>query len=82
MQSHKEATLFKTKSFTYYNDLCMVFGKDCATRKNLETLADVVEQLENDEEINLDKDDLENINNMIVTNEVQSISYSEVSKVA
>ncbi|KAK1566721.1 hypothetical protein Q3G72_003358 [Acer saccharum] len=48
-QSHKKATPFKLKSFPYYYELSMIFGKDRATGQHAETPADVEEQLQNEE---------------------------------
>ena len=48
------------------------FGKNCATGKQAETPADVVEQFETErEDINLEEDNFNSGNNMD-TNEVQS----------
>ncbi|TXG74232.1 hypothetical protein EZV62_002811 [Acer yangbiense] len=46
--SHKEAAHFKLKSFPYYDELSMIFGKDRATGQHAETPADVEEQLQNE----------------------------------
>ncbi|KAK2665848.1 hypothetical protein Ddye_004422 [Dipteronia dyeriana] len=46
--SHKEAAPYKLKSFLYYDELSMIFGKDRATGQHAETLADVEKQLENE----------------------------------
>ncbi|TXG62851.1 hypothetical protein EZV62_009845 [Acer yangbiense] len=48
IQSHKEAAPFKLKSFPYYDELSMIFGKDRATGQHAETPADVEEQLQNE----------------------------------
>ncbi|KAK3229332.1 hypothetical protein Dsin_001213 [Dipteronia sinensis] len=48
IQSHKEAAPFKLKSFPYYDELSMIFGKDRATGQHAETSADVEEQLQNE----------------------------------
>ncbi|KAK3230195.1 hypothetical protein Dsin_002076 [Dipteronia sinensis] len=50
IQSHKEAAPFKLKSFPYYDELSMIFGKDRATGQHAETPADVEEQLQNEGE--------------------------------
>ncbi|PON96541.1 hypothetical protein TorRG33x02_078140 [Trema orientale] len=60
----------------------MVFGKDHATEKNAETPADVVDKLDNDEDVDLDEDDFNNTINIMGTEEVQSMSCSEVPKAA
>ncbi|KAL5570749.1 hypothetical protein UlMin_020346 [Ulmus minor] len=46
-KSHKEAAPFKIKSFPYYKELSMIFGKDRATGQHVETPVDVEEQLQN-----------------------------------
>ncbi|KAK3228463.1 hypothetical protein Dsin_000344 [Dipteronia sinensis] len=46
--SHKEAAPFKLKSFPYYDELSMIFGKDRATGQHAETPADVEKQLQNE----------------------------------
>ena len=48
IHSHKEAAHFKLKSFPYYDELSMIFGKDCATGQHAETQTDVEEQLQNE----------------------------------
>ena len=78
MQSHKEAAPFKIKSFPWYDDLCMVFGKDRATRKNAESAADVVEELQTEEEnTTLGEDDFNYANNV---DEVPSMSVSDATR--
>ncbi|KAK3212820.1 hypothetical protein Dsin_017526 [Dipteronia sinensis] len=65
IQSHKEAAPFKLKSFPYYGELSMIFGKDRTTGQHTKTLADVEEQLYNEEgDYNLDDNaSTENANN-------------------
>ena len=59
----------------------MVFGKDCVIGKNAESQANVVEKLDNEEEdINFEEDDFTNTNNMMGTDEVQSMSFSEAPR--
>ena len=59
----------------------MVFDKDCVTGKNAESSANVVEKLDNEkEDINFKEDDFTNTNNMMDTNEVQSMSFSKVPR--
>ncbi|KAL5541119.1 hypothetical protein UlMin_043405 [Ulmus minor] len=45
LQSHKDATPFKTKAFPFYDELCVVFGKDRATGKDAENVADVADEI-------------------------------------
>ncbi|KAL5547743.1 hypothetical protein UlMin_002974 [Ulmus minor] len=69
--SHKEVAPFKIKAFPFYEELCMIFGKDRAIGKQVETPADVVKQLETEgKDINLEEDTFNSGNNMD-TNEVQ-----------
>ena len=46
MQSHKKGAMFKDKSFQYYREFCIIFGKDRATDVHIETTIDAVEELE------------------------------------
>ncbi|XP_062085355.1 uncharacterized protein At2g29880-like [Humulus lupulus] len=55
LQSHKEAAPFKNKMFPYYEDLCTIFGRDRATGKHAETLANV-EENEKEDNANVDED--------------------------
>ncbi|PON58684.1 hypothetical protein TorRG33x02_290610 [Trema orientale] len=59
----------------------MVFGKNCATRKNAKTPANIVDKLDNHEEVYLNEDDFNNTNNMMGNEEVQSMSYLEAQKI-
>ena len=45
LQSHKDAAPFKTKAFPFYDELCVVFGKDRATCKDAENVADAAEEI-------------------------------------
>ncbi|KAL5569373.1 hypothetical protein UlMin_025948 [Ulmus minor] len=45
LQSHKDAAPFKTKAFPFYDELCVVFGKDRATGKDAENVADAAEEI-------------------------------------
>ncbi|KAA8522293.1 hypothetical protein F0562_012966 [Nyssa sinensis] len=46
MKSHKGAAMFKNKSLTHFEELLIIFGKDRATGRNAQTVADVVEELD------------------------------------
>ncbi|POO03065.1 hypothetical protein TorRG33x02_011260 [Trema orientale] len=61
LQSHKDVAPFKHKAFSYYKELCMVFGKDRATGNDAEGLVDAVDDIARTEANN----DMEehNINN-------------------
>ena len=64
-----------------YGFLCIVFGKDRATGKNAESPVNVVEKLNNEEEdINFEEDDFTNTNNMMGTDKVQPMSFSEAPR--
>ena len=60
------STPFKTKAFPYYEELCMVYGKDHAIGKNAEDPADVVEQLDKEggDDVNLNEDAFDSSNIM------------------
>ncbi|KAL5570021.1 hypothetical protein UlMin_026596 [Ulmus minor] len=45
LQSHKDVAPFKTKAFPFYDELCVVFGKDRATGKDAENVADAAEEI-------------------------------------
>ena len=81
MQSHKDATSFKTKAFPYYEELCMVYDKDRGTGKNAEDPADVVQQLDKEggDDVHLDEDSFDS-SNMMGTNEAQSMYFSEAGR--
>ncbi|KAL5574094.1 hypothetical protein UlMin_023691 [Ulmus minor] len=64
-KSHKEAAPFKIKSFPYYEELSMIFGKDRAIGQHIETPVDVEEQLQNiGEDYPGDDADFNSSNNM------------------
>ncbi|MFQ6652419.1 hypothetical protein Gotur_024296, partial [Gossypium turneri] len=44
--SHKEAGQFKHHSFPYYDQLTAIYAKDRATRKNAQTAADIIEEID------------------------------------
>ncbi|KDP42791.1 hypothetical protein JCGZ_00490 [Jatropha curcas] len=46
LKSHQDAEQFRFKTFPFYEELCTAFGKDCASGKDAETSADVMEELE------------------------------------
>ncbi|KAK2644417.1 hypothetical protein Ddye_019612 [Dipteronia dyeriana] len=77
--SHKEAAPFKLKSFPYYDELSMIFGKDRATEQHAETPADVEKQLQNEKgDNNLDDNTSnENVDNASDNNvDIQIVSKS------
>ena len=39
----------RNKSFPYYNEFSLIFGKDCATRKRVEIAPNFIEELDVDE---------------------------------
>ncbi|KAA8518047.1 hypothetical protein F0562_015533 [Nyssa sinensis] len=46
ISSHKGAAMFKHKSLPHFVELFIIFGKDRATRRNAQTTAEVVEELD------------------------------------
>ncbi|XP_028802254.1 uncharacterized protein At2g29880-like isoform X1 [Neltuma alba] len=46
VKAHKEAAKFRNKSFSYYDELHDMFGKDRATGKDAQTCEDVLEELQ------------------------------------
>ncbi|XP_061356544.1 uncharacterized protein LOC133300973 [Gastrolobium bilobum] len=52
IQAKKDTTLknYRTKVFPHFNRLMIIFGKDRATGKNVEAPADVLEDLDEEEE--------------------------------
>ncbi|KAL1805101.1 hypothetical protein ACET3Z_028169 [Daucus carota] len=51
--SHPNAKGLRNKSFPFYDELAQVFGKDRANGEGVESPADAVEEIANDEESNL-----------------------------
>ncbi|MFQ6624382.1 hypothetical protein Gotur_003764 [Gossypium turneri] len=43
--SHKEAGQFKHRSFPYYDQLTAIYARDRATRKDVQTATDVIEEI-------------------------------------
>lgn len=50
IQSHPNAKGLRNKSFPFYDELSQVFGKDRANGEGVESPADAVEEITNDEE--------------------------------
>ncbi|KAL5554074.1 hypothetical protein UlMin_041475 [Ulmus minor] len=69
LQSHKDAAPFKTKAFPFYDELCVVFGKDRATGKDAENVADAAEEIIREASNDIFE---ENINN------TESMAYVDV----
>ncbi|KAA8519285.1 hypothetical protein F0562_013541 [Nyssa sinensis] len=46
IKSYKGAAMFKNKSLPHFEELLIIFGKDRATGRNAQTVADVVEELD------------------------------------
>ncbi|XP_031116882.1 pectinesterase 2.2-like [Ipomoea triloba] len=59
VNSHKEATPFRTRSFKFYNELSKIYSKDRAIGKDAQTADDVVEEIQAEEQndIRVDTDD-------------------------
>ncbi|MFQ6624380.1 hypothetical protein Gotur_003764 [Gossypium turneri] len=45
LNSHKEAGQFKHRSFPYYDQLTAIYARDRATRKDVQTATDVIEEI-------------------------------------
>ncbi|KAH1039455.1 hypothetical protein J1N35_041198 [Gossypium stocksii] len=45
-KSHKVANQFRHRSFPYYDQLTSMYAKDRATRKDAQTIADIVEEID------------------------------------
>ncbi|XP_012842525.1 PREDICTED: uncharacterized protein At2g29880-like [Erythranthe guttata] len=54
LQSHPSHAIWQNKSFPYYEDLVVIFGKDRATGINAEGPADMMENIEREETNNAD----------------------------
>ncbi|KAL5574249.1 hypothetical protein UlMin_023846 [Ulmus minor] len=62
---HKDATPYKTKAFPFYDELCLVFGKDRATGKDAENIVDAAEEIQRSGENNdMSEDNINNTENM------------------
>ncbi|KAK5845128.1 hypothetical protein PVK06_001282 [Gossypium arboreum] len=46
INSHKEAAQFKHRSFLYYDQFTAIYAKDRATRKDAQTAADIIEEID------------------------------------
>ncbi|KAF4376133.1 hypothetical protein G4B88_025224 [Cannabis sativa] len=80
--SHKVAT-FKYKAFSYYEDLCLVYRKDCANGNDAEGLADAADDIARNEEINnMDEQDVNNTQTMgdMEANNINFMSFSQASQ--
>ncbi|KAK5832963.1 hypothetical protein PVK06_016772 [Gossypium arboreum] len=45
LNSHKEAVQFRHRSFPYYDQLTAIYAKDRATRKDAQTAANIIEEI-------------------------------------
>ncbi|KAH1091421.1 hypothetical protein J1N35_018678 [Gossypium stocksii] len=43
---HKEASQFRHRSFPYYDQLTAIYAKDRATRKDAQTVIDIIEEID------------------------------------
>ncbi|KAL5549126.1 hypothetical protein UlMin_004357 [Ulmus minor] len=64
LQSHKDAAPFKTKAFPFYDELCVVFGKDRATGKDAENVADAAEEIIREASNDIFEENINNTENM------------------
>ena len=81
MQSHKDATTFKKKSFFLLCKIMHGLRQRPAIAKNAQDAIDVVVQLDQEggDDVYLDEDAFDN-SSMMGIEEAQSMSYSEVGK--
>ncbi|MBA0881394.1 hypothetical protein Goshw_027386 [Gossypium schwendimanii] len=49
ISSHKTSGQFRHHSFPYYDQLTSIYAKDRATRKDAQTAADIVEEIDAEE---------------------------------
>ncbi|KAL5548051.1 hypothetical protein UlMin_003282 [Ulmus minor] len=64
LQSHKDAAPFKTKAFPFYNELCVVFGKDCATGKDAENVPDAADEILREASNDIFEENIDNTESM------------------
>ncbi|KAL5553006.1 hypothetical protein UlMin_040407 [Ulmus minor] len=64
LQSHKDAAPFKTKAFPFYDELCVVFGKDRAIGKDAENVADAAEEIIREASNNIFEENINNTESM------------------
>ncbi|PON94180.1 Myb/SANT-like domain containing protein [Trema orientale] len=85
LQSYKDTAPFKHKAFPYYEELCMVFGKDRATGNDADGLADAVDDIARTEANNdMDEHDINNAQpNMgdAEADNLEFMSFSQASQV-
>ncbi|PPD93548.1 hypothetical protein GOBAR_DD09499 [Gossypium barbadense] len=60
VKSHKEASLFRHRSFPYYNQLTAIYARDRATRKDAQIAADVLEEIHAEDERTTDMNEERN----------------------
>ncbi|PON90591.1 hypothetical protein TorRG33x02_136460 [Trema orientale] len=84
MQSHKEVVPFKHKAFPYYEDLCLLFGKDRATGNDADGLADAVDDIARSEANNdINGHDVNNTQPMgdAEADDLEFMSFSQASQI-
>ncbi|KAL5550457.1 hypothetical protein UlMin_000633 [Ulmus minor] len=65
LQSHKDVVPYKTKTFSFYDELCLVFGKDRATGKDAKNIVYAAEKIQRSRENNdMSEDNINNTENM------------------
>ncbi|KAL5549408.1 hypothetical protein UlMin_004639 [Ulmus minor] len=64
LQSHKDAAPFKTKAFPFYDELCVVFGKDRATGKDAKNVVDAAEEIIREASNDIFEENINNTENM------------------
>lgn len=53
--AHKNAARWREKKFPHYWELCLVFGKDRANGKDAQTAADIISEINREEEEHIDQ---------------------------
>ncbi|PON98322.1 Myb/SANT-like domain containing protein [Trema orientale] len=84
LPSHKETTPFKHKAFPYYEDLCLVFGKDRAIGNDTEGLVDAVDDIARTEANNdMNEHDVNNTQPRVDTeaDNLEFMSFSQASQI-
>ncbi|KAJ0011472.1 hypothetical protein Pint_33509 [Pistacia integerrima] len=81
LQSHKEAISFRHKTFPFYEELCLIYGKDQTTKKDVKTPVDAIVDIQRIEAANndIEGDNLNDVN-LGVYVDYDAMSCSHTSK--
>ena len=55
-QSHKDAAQFRSRSFNFYEQLCQIYAKDRASGRDVQTAADILEEIEQEVNVAINED--------------------------